>query len=154
MRSNRPPFETFKKPWRRKSDAFGSACGHCQRCCRERGQMQVASPKLAPTAFEQFASKRGHDITPAVLPAPDRVYADRQTQELFETWNAGAQPSPRRSLKPPSSHRRRASLSRIGERRMTGSKPLVVALADIDQYDFIVRNAETGSRLESAARFI
>jgi site-specific recombinase len=52
--------------------------------------MQVALAKLAPTIFEQFASERGHDIAPAVLPAPDRVYADRQTQELFETWNAGA----------------------------------------------------------------
>lgn len=90
MRSNRPPIETFKKPWCRGRYAFGSACGHCDRCSWERGQMQLALAKLAPTRFEQFASERGHDTAPAVLPGPDRVYADRQTQELFETWNAGA----------------------------------------------------------------
>jgi len=45
---------------------------------------------LAPTPFELFAADRGHDIARAVLPDSKRVYADRYTQELFETWNAGA----------------------------------------------------------------
>lgn len=45
---------------------------------------------LAPSPFEQFAIDNGYDVAPAVLPAPNRVYADRQTQEAFETWQAGA----------------------------------------------------------------
>ncbi len=40
--------------------------------------------------FAQFAIDRQYNVAPAVLPAPDRIYADRHTQEAFEIWNAGA----------------------------------------------------------------
>jgi hypothetical protein len=43
---------------------------------------------IAATAFDEWASSRGYDLAPAVLPAPDRMYADRQTQEAFDVWNA------------------------------------------------------------------
>jgi hypothetical protein len=42
------------------------------------------------TDFEQWAASRGYDIAPAVLPAENRLYADRQTQAAFDAWNAGA----------------------------------------------------------------
>jgi hypothetical protein len=45
---------------------------------------------VVPSPFEQFASDRGYDITPAVLPTENRVYADRQTQGAYETWLDGA----------------------------------------------------------------
>jgi hypothetical protein len=40
-------------------------------------------------AFEQFASSRGYSIAPAVLPSANRVYADSQTQEVYEAWCDG-----------------------------------------------------------------
>jgi hypothetical protein len=43
---------------------------------------------IAPTAFDDWARTRGYNVAPAVLPAPDRIYADRQTQEAFDVWNA------------------------------------------------------------------
>ena len=46
---------------------------------------------LAPTPFEQFASDNQYDLAPAVLPAENRVYADRHTQDAYEAWTAGAQ---------------------------------------------------------------
>ena len=49
---------------------------------------------LTPTAFEQWAGTRGYDLAPAVLPAPHRIYADRQTQEAFEAWTAGREGRP------------------------------------------------------------
>lgn len=36
--SNRPPFETFKRPICRGSIMFGSACGRCERCTWEQNQ--------------------------------------------------------------------------------------------------------------------
>jgi hypothetical protein len=30
------------------------------------------------------------DLTPAVLPAPDRVHADRSTQAAYDAWLDGA----------------------------------------------------------------
>jgi hypothetical protein len=44
----------------------------------------------SPSPFEQWASSRGYEIAPAVLPAANRVYADRETQAAFDAWNAGA----------------------------------------------------------------
>jgi hypothetical protein len=53
--------------------------------------MQTAcKPQLAPNPFEQFASDNQYDITPAVVPAENRVYADRQTQAAYEAWLDGA----------------------------------------------------------------
>jgi len=46
--------------------------------------------RLARSPFDQFASDRGYDVALAVLPAPDRVYADRQTQAAYEAWLDGA----------------------------------------------------------------
>ena len=48
-------------------------------------QIPLAIP---PTAFDEWASTRGYNLAPAVLPAPDRIYADRQTQEAFDAWSA------------------------------------------------------------------
>lgn len=48
------------------------------------------SISLAPSAFEQWATKHQYDVAPAVLPAENRVYADSQTQAAFDAWNAGA----------------------------------------------------------------
>jgi hypothetical protein len=45
----------------------------------------------APSPFELWAADNQYDIAPAALPAPDRVYADRETQAAFDAWNAGAQ---------------------------------------------------------------
>jgi len=44
---------------------------------------------LAPSPFEVWAEREGYNIAPAVLPAPNRTYADRDTQAVFEAWNAG-----------------------------------------------------------------
>ncbi len=46
--------------------------------------------KEAPSPFELFAADRQYDLAPAVVPAPDRVYADRQTQAAYEMWQHGA----------------------------------------------------------------
>jgi len=46
---------------------------------------------LAPSPFERWAADRQYDLTPAVLPAENRVYADRHTQDAYEAWTAGAQ---------------------------------------------------------------
>ena len=43
---------------------------------------------IAPIAFDEWARTRGYNLAPAVLPAPDRIYADRQTQEAFDVWSA------------------------------------------------------------------
>lgn len=48
------------------------------------------SVKLAPSAFELWAYANGYDTAPAVLPAADRLYADRLTQEIYDAWNAGS----------------------------------------------------------------
>jgi len=48
-------------------------------------QISVA---ITPTAFDEWASTRGYNLAPAVLPAPERIYADRQTQEAFDAWSA------------------------------------------------------------------
>jgi hypothetical protein len=53
-------------------------------------QFKKSRVSLAPTSFEQWASQHGYDLAPAVLPAADRVYADRGTQAAFDAWNAGA----------------------------------------------------------------
>ena len=42
-----------------------------------------------PSPFEVWASANGYDTAPAVLPAANRIYADRSTQAVFEAWNAG-----------------------------------------------------------------
>lgn len=46
---------------------------------------------LIPTPLERFVAARGYDLTPALLPTADRVYADARTQEAYEIWTAGAQ---------------------------------------------------------------
>jgi len=46
---------------------------------------------LAPTPFERWAIEHQYDITPAVPPALDRVYADSETQAACKAWAAGAQ---------------------------------------------------------------
>jgi len=50
---------------------------------------------LAPSPFEQWAQDNGYNIAPAVLPAPNRTYADRDTQAVFDAWNAGAEENSR-----------------------------------------------------------
>jgi hypothetical protein len=43
--------------------------------------MQTAcKPKLAPSPFKCWAVDRQYETAPAVVPAENRVYADRQTQ--------------------------------------------------------------------------
>lgn len=44
---------------------------------------------IAPSAFEAWANVRGYSLAPAVVPAADRVYADRHTQQVFDAWCAG-----------------------------------------------------------------
>ncbi len=43
---------------------------------------------LAPFPFERWAKDHGYDAVPAVLPAPNRTYADRDAQAVFDAWNA------------------------------------------------------------------
>ena len=43
----------------------------------------------APSPFEQWAAREGCNIAPAAVPAPDRRYADRDTQAAFDAWDAG-----------------------------------------------------------------
>jgi hypothetical protein len=45
---------------------------------------------LAPSSFEVWAAREGYDTAPAVVRAADRIYADRQTQTVFDAWKAGA----------------------------------------------------------------
>jgi len=45
---------------------------------------------LARSPFELWATNEGYDIAPVVPPADGRVYADRQTQAVYEAYNAGA----------------------------------------------------------------
>jgi hypothetical protein len=45
---------------------------------------------LATTPFERWAIEHQYDITSAVLPTENRVYADRQTQAAYDAWKAGA----------------------------------------------------------------
>jgi hypothetical protein len=44
---------------------------------------------LVPSPFEAWAVAHGYNIAPAVVPAPDRRYADRDTQAAFDAWDAG-----------------------------------------------------------------
>jgi hypothetical protein len=44
----------------------------------------------AAAHFEDWAKDHGYNTAPAVLPAANRVYADRDTQAAFDAWNAGA----------------------------------------------------------------
>jgi hypothetical protein len=44
---------------------------------------------IAPSPFEQWAITHQYDTAPAVVPTPDRRYADRNTQAAFDAWNAG-----------------------------------------------------------------
>ena len=39
---------------------------------------------IAPSQFEIWAPTHGYDTAPAVLPAANRVYADRDTQAAFD----------------------------------------------------------------------
>jgi hypothetical protein len=43
-----------------------------------------------PNTFERWVTDNLCDITTAVLPAENRVYADPQTQAAFDAWNVGA----------------------------------------------------------------
>jgi hypothetical protein len=45
---------------------------------------------VAPSPFEVLATREGYSIAPAVLPAANRTYADRDTQAAFDAWVAGA----------------------------------------------------------------
>jgi hypothetical protein len=49
-----------------------------------------SSISVAPSLFEQFATDEQYNIAPAVVPAENRVYADRSTQAAFDAFNAGA----------------------------------------------------------------
>ncbi len=44
---------------------------------------------IAPAScpFEQWAQDNGYNTAPAVLPAANRAYADRDTQAAFDAWN-------------------------------------------------------------------
>src|SRR5580692_827640 len=53
---------------------------------------------VASFPFEQWAIDNQCDVTPAVVPAKNRVYADRQTQVAFDVWNAGKQHAPTASI--------------------------------------------------------
>ena len=46
--------------------------------------------RLVSSPFEQWAHENGYNTSPAVSPAPTRVYADSQTQAAFDAWDAGA----------------------------------------------------------------
>jgi hypothetical protein len=48
------------------------------------------SISLAPFPVELFAADRGYEIAPAVSPIPERIYADRGTQDVFDALNASA----------------------------------------------------------------
>lgn len=37
---DRPPFETFKKPWCRGSVLLGNNCGKCEKCLWEKEQLK------------------------------------------------------------------------------------------------------------------
>lgn len=56
--SNRPPFETFKRPICRGSIMFGSACGHCERCTWEKNQKD----SVAALSVESGESTPQRDI--------------------------------------------------------------------------------------------
>ena|ERR1035441_2787463 len=43
---------------------------------------------VATTLFEQWATSRQYDTARAVLPAANRIYADRQTQDVYDAWSA------------------------------------------------------------------
>jgi hypothetical protein len=45
---------------------------------------------LAPSPFELWAKREGYDTAPAMLPAANRTYADRDTQAVFDAYNRGA----------------------------------------------------------------
>jgi len=45
---------------------------------------------LVPSAFEQWAATHRYDLAPAVSTTSTRIYADRRTQEAYDTWTAGA----------------------------------------------------------------
>ncbi len=42
---------------------------------------------LALSPFEIWAKREGYNIAPAVLPAENRIYAERDTQAAFDAWN-------------------------------------------------------------------
>jgi hypothetical protein len=44
---------------------------------------------LAPSPFEVWARDNGYDTARAVVPAHDRRYANRDTQAVFDAWDAG-----------------------------------------------------------------
>jgi len=45
---------------------------------------------LAVSPFEIWAAREGYNTAPAVVPAADRTYADRQTQAVYDAYRAGA----------------------------------------------------------------
>jgi hypothetical protein len=48
---------------------------------------------LASSPFEVWAAREGYNTAPAVSPSDIRIYADRDTQAVYEAWNAGKQHS-------------------------------------------------------------